>query len=156
MLPDGPYYRLPAELGGAVITAIDPPADPAWLSDYVAGVTAGHPGWVILVHRAALTLAPAPDRGADTAGRTQRTLEDWLDRALLAVELDDDEPWPAWSAGEILAVALILRDARPGRSARMLAAEDYTEDQAVNRLRYDLPEDHPNRSILLRPATWTR
>ncbi|WP_280763512.1 hypothetical protein [Prescottella agglutinans] len=56
----------------------------------------------------------------------------WLTMARGVADLPAGEPWPAWSAGEILAVALILND------EQRLQTIGYTADQAVNRLRFDL------------------
>ncbi len=56
----------------------------------------------------------------------------WLTMARSVADLPADEPWPAWSAGEVLAVALILDD------AQRLQILGYTADQAVDRLRFDL------------------
>ncbi len=61
-------------------------------------------------------------------------LEDWLARARVAKSLRHDEPWPAWSTGETLAVALILDD------ATRLADEDYTRAEALERLRHEIGE----------------
>lgn len=59
-------------------------------------------------------------------------LADWMGKARLAHSLGPDEPWPAWSTGECLAVALILDD------TETLTAMDYTRNEALDRLRYDL------------------
>ncbi|WP_280764199.1 hypothetical protein [Prescottella agglutinans] len=56
----------------------------------------------------------------------------WLTMARSVADLPAGEPWPAWSTGELLAVALILND------EQRLQALGYTADQAVNRLRFDL------------------
>lgn len=58
---------------------------------------------------------------------------DWPAKAAHASRLDlTGTPWPAWSTGETLAAALILN------RADILADPDYTEDQALDRLRHDL------------------
>ena len=62
----------------------------------------------------------------------QRLATDWLSKARFAAALSPGEPWPAWSTGEVLAVALILGDTDE------LAAMGYTREEALNRLRYDL------------------
>jgi len=67
-----------------------------------------------------------------TRGNRDRYHADWLAKAVHAANLAEDEPWPAWSTGEVLAVALIL-----GRGD-MLDAEGYTEDEALERLRHDI------------------
>lgn len=60
----------------------------------------------------------------------ERYAIDWHDKATFARACDKrGEPWPAWSTGEVLAVALILRD------TTRLATLDYTEAQALERLR---------------------
>ena len=62
-----------------------------------------------------------------------RFATDWLDKAQFARTCTDrDEPWPAWSTGEVLAVAVILRD------TAMLTRLGYTEVEALDRLRYDI------------------
>jgi hypothetical protein len=66
--------------------------------------------------------------------REQRVdhLADWSRKARFAASLRPDQPWPAWSTGELLAVALILHD------ERMLTALEYTRREALDRLRYDI------------------
>lgn len=59
-------------------------------------------------------------------------LANWLAKAKLAQSLGPDEPWPAWSTGECLAVALILDDRAE------LTAMGYTADEALERLRWDI------------------
>ncbi|MGB2720380.1 MAG: hypothetical protein WBG53_19460 [Rhodococcus sp. (in: high G+C Gram-positive bacteria)] len=62
-----------------------------------------------------------------------RFATDWLDKARFARTCNDrDEPWPAWSTGEVLAVAVLLRD------TAMLTRLGYTEVEALDRLRYDI------------------
>ncbi len=71
-------------------------------------------------------------------GRTNRDrfFQDWLTKAYHAASLDPGEPWPAWSAGEVLAVALILR------RTDVLDRLGYTEDEALDRIRFDIGADH--------------
>ncbi|OZC96125.1 hypothetical protein CH275_26665 [Rhodococcus sp. 06-235-1A] len=58
---------------------------------------------------------------------------DWLDKARFARACDKlGEPWPAWSTGEVLAVAVLLRD------TATLTRLGYTEVEAHDRLRYDI------------------
>ena len=58
---------------------------------------------------------------------------DWVAKARLARRLTEAEaPWPAWSMGECLAVAVILDDEEELRSL------SYTRAEAIERLRYDL------------------
>lgn len=61
-------------------------------------------------------------------------LADWLNKARFARRLRPNENWPAWSTGELLAVAVILDD------AEQLAAMDYTMAEALERLRWDIAE----------------
>ncbi|KZF07769.1 hypothetical protein A2J03_22270 [Rhodococcus sp. EPR-157] len=62
-----------------------------------------------------------------------RYATDWLAKAQFARTCNESgEPWPAWSMGELLAVAVILQD------MRKLADLDYTEVDALERLRYDI------------------
>jgi hypothetical protein len=62
--------------------------------------------------------------------------EDWIAKARYARTCQRaDEPWPAWSTGEELAVALILQDT--GR----LESMEYTVQQALDRVRHDLHLD---------------
>ena len=63
-----------------------------------------------------------------------RMLQDWLSQARYAASLPLNQPWPAWSTGELLAVALILED------DDMLAALDHTADEALERLRHEINE----------------
>ena len=51
-----------------------------------------------------------------------------VDRAVYASRLPIDAPWPAWSGGEILAVALLLN------RHDMIAAEGYTIVDALGRI----------------------
>ncbi|MEV6967556.1 hypothetical protein AB0M47_20875 [Hamadaea sp. NPDC051192] len=61
---------------------------------------------------------------------------DWLAKARTARELDAaGKPWPAWSTGETLAVALILR------RADLLADLDYTPVKALMKLSDDIGAD---------------
>jgi hypothetical protein len=63
----------------------------------------------------------------------QRFATEWLANAQFARTCTDrGEPWPAWSTGEVLAVAVLLRD------TAMLARVGYTEVEALDRLRYDI------------------
>jgi hypothetical protein len=48
--------------------------------------------------------------------------------------LSPQEKWPAWSAGEVLAVAVILND------TAILDAMEYTKAEALDRLRWDIQE----------------
>ncbi len=70
-----------------------------------------------------------------TAGTGPRLLDDWLNKARLVRRLDPGQPWPAWSSGEVLAVAVIIDD------RDRLAAAGYTADEALERLRFDIGED---------------
>ena len=45
---------------------------------------------------------------ATTAPEATANIDDWLNKARFAHSLAPTEPWPAWSTGELLAVALIL------------------------------------------------
>lgn len=65
-------------------------------------------------------------------GERDRFLNDWLRKARFVADGPADEPWPAWSTGECLAVALILGD------VDMLQAMEYTAEEAMHRLRFDL------------------
>jgi hypothetical protein len=68
-----------------------------------------------------------------TTTKANRYATDWLAKAHFARRCNDlAEPWPAWSTGELLAVAVILQD------MRKLADLDYTEVDALERLRYDI------------------
>ena len=63
----------------------------------------------------------------------ERYATDWLDKARTAGFCTDrNEPWPPWSMGQVLAVAVLLQD------MRKLADLDYTEVDALERLRYDI------------------
>lgn len=62
----------------------------------------------------------------------QQHLDAWLSKAQLIRRLAPDAPWPAWSAGETLAVAILLGD------VDRLAAQGYTVDEALDRLRFDI------------------
>jgi hypothetical protein len=65
----------------------------------------------------------------------EQMLADWLGKAKLAVWLSArGKPWPAWSTGECLAVALILDDVD---GLRWLG---YTRSEALERLRFDIGE----------------
>jgi len=73
-------------------------------------------------------MPPPPDQTTTTA-----RLADWLGRARLARKLRAaGELLPAWSTGELLAVAVILDD------AELLADLDYTTTDALDRLRFDI------------------
>lgn len=63
-----------------------------------------------------------------------RQLDSWLSKARLIRSQPAGEPWPAWSTGEILAVAVLLDD------TDHLAAEGYTTDEALERLRFEIDE----------------
>lgn len=70
------------------------------------------------------------------SGRTRSgLLADWLDKARHVYQLPADEPWPAWSSGEVLAVGLIVGD------DTVLANAGYTRDQALDRLRCEIGDD---------------
>ena len=58
-------------------------------------------------------------------------LGDWLSKARF-VASRPGRPWPAWSTGELLAVALILDD------TITLDYLGYTQAEALDRLRYDI------------------
>lgn len=64
----------------------------------------------------------------------QRLLDDWLAKARLIVSLPDGALWPAWSNGELLAVALIVED------EDMLVSMDYDRTEALERLRHEIGE----------------
>lgn len=64
----------------------------------------------------------------------ERMLADWSARARLVRSLGPGEKWPAWSKGELLAVSIILND------TEQLNAMEYTLDEALERLRYDIGE----------------
>lgn len=70
-----------------------------------------------------------------SAANRDQYATDWLTKAIHAVNLAPGEPWPAWSTGETLAVALILN------RADVLDAAGYTEDEAMERLRHDIGAD---------------
>jgi hypothetical protein len=59
-------------------------------------------------------------------------LDDWLVKARYARALPAGELWPAWSTGEVLAVAIILDD------MDRLEATGYTLPEALDRLRFDI------------------
>lgn len=60
-------------------------------------------------------------------------VRDWLDKCLVAIDCrDHDEPLPAWSVGELLVVAVILDD------TDLLTKLDYTRDEAIDRIRWDV------------------
>ena len=62
-----------------------------------------------------------------------RTVADWAARARFARECRDlGELLPAWSTGELLAVAVINND------VALFEELDYSRDEAVERLRFDL------------------
>ena len=62
-----------------------------------------------------------------------RTVEDWTTRARFARECRElSEPLPAWSTGELLAVAVINED------QELLDQLDYTFHEALDRIRYDI------------------
>lgn len=62
-----------------------------------------------------------------------RTITDWTARARYARESRElGELLPAWSTGELLAVAVINDD------RALLEELDYTREDAVERLRYDI------------------
>lgn len=63
-----------------------------------------------------------------------RMLDSWLAKARLVHSLRDGELWPAWSTGELLAVALIVED------NDMLADLGYTRTEALERLRHEIDE----------------
>lgn len=85
--------------------------------------------------RAALRVAGYPAEGGGSGRMTAaRHLDDWLSKARLVRSLPDGEPWPAWSTGETLAVALIVGD------EQRLADEGHTLVEALERLRYDIGE----------------
>ncbi|MFY2787454.1 hypothetical protein [Rhodococcus sp. MALMAid1271] len=68
-----------------------------------------------------------------TTNPADRYATDWLDKAQFARTCNElGEPWPAWSTGQHLAVAVLLQD------MRKLADLDYTEVDALERLRYDV------------------
>lgn len=69
---------------------------------------------------------------ADQTGSRDRLQRDWVAKARLVRTLRQDQPWPAWSTGEVLAVALLLDD------EEQLAAMEYTRQEALERLRFDL------------------
>jgi hypothetical protein len=71
---------------------------------------------------------------ANRAASVQRLLDDWLAKARHIRRLGPGEAWPAWSFGELLAVAVILND------TDQLAALQYTLTEALDRLRYDIQE----------------
>lgn len=71
-----------------------------------------------------------------------RLLADWLGKAHHAIWCNaNGEPWPAWSTGEILAVALLLNDDEE------LTAMAYTRDEALDRLRWDLGDPSSGRVL---------
>ena len=62
-----------------------------------------------------------------------RYAADSLEKAQFARTCNElGEPWPAWSTGQHLAVAVLLQD------MRKLAELDYTEVDALERPRYDI------------------
>jgi hypothetical protein len=63
----------------------------------------------------------------------QRYATDWLIKAEFARSCNGrNAPWPAWSTGDTLAVAVLLRD------TAALAALGFTEVEALQRLRHDI------------------
>jgi hypothetical protein len=63
----------------------------------------------------------------------QRYATDWLTKAQIARSCNErDVPWPEWSTGDTLAVAVLLHD------TIRLAALDFTEVEALQRLRHDI------------------
>jgi hypothetical protein len=63
----------------------------------------------------------------------QRYATDWLTKAEFARSCNErNAPWPAWSTGDTLAVAVLLRD------TATFAALDCTEGEALQRLRHDI------------------
>jgi hypothetical protein len=63
----------------------------------------------------------------------QRYATDWLTKAQFARSCNErNAPWPAWSTGDTLAVAVLLCD------TTALAALDCTEVEALQRLRHDI------------------
>ncbi|MGF0313817.1 hypothetical protein [Rhodococcus sp. IEGM1428] len=81
-----------------------------------------------------------PSRTATTRSRlpmitapADRYATDSLEKAQFARTYNElGEPWPAWSTGQHLTVAVLLQD------MRKLADLDYTEVDALERLRYDI------------------
>jgi len=75
-----------------------------------------------------------PDRDSEPMpdNPSEPMLDDWLNKARFVHRLAPTEPWPAWSTGELLAVAVILHD------TQQLAAMQYTRDEALERLRHDI------------------
>lgn len=66
---------------------------------------------------------------------TEQMLADWTAKARLAKRLTAEQQlWPAWSMGEMLAVSVILDD------TDMLRALDYTRLEALERLRHEIEE----------------
>jgi hypothetical protein len=63
----------------------------------------------------------------------QRYATDWLTKAEFARSCNErNAPWPAWSTGDTLAVAVLLRD------TATFATLDCTEGEALQRLRHDI------------------
>ena len=65
----------------------------------------------------------------------EQMLADWMEKARLVRSLRNGELIPAWSTGELLAVALLLGD------DELLASMDYDYRGALERLRWDLRLD---------------
>jgi hypothetical protein len=76
-----------------------------------------------------------------------RMLADWLRRARYVLGGPEDEPWPAWSTGERLAVAVLLRDLRPAQSAVVLDEECDTYESAVLRLSWEIEQDYDAATV---------
>jgi hypothetical protein len=63
----------------------------------------------------------------------QRYATEWLAKATIARSCNEKNiPWPEWSTGDTLAVAVLLHD------TTTLAALDFTEVEALQRLRHDI------------------
>lgn len=75
----------------------------------------------------------------------QRYGDDWLNLARIARSCNErNEPWPPWSMGEILAVAVLLRD------SQTLTRLEYTEVEALERLRYDIEKPDLDAAAMVR------
>ncbi|GBF17434.1 hypothetical protein Br6_04840 [Rhodococcus sp. Br-6] len=75
--------------------------------------------------------------------RDQR-LRDWLDRCIIAATCRErEEALPAWSVGELLAVAVILDD------TSLLADLDYTREEAIERIRWDIGATEPEAEQII-------
>lgn len=69
--------------------------------------------------------------------QADRCAAQWLVKAQSALHCDrEGRPWPAWSLGDTLAVAVLLH------AGERLIDLDYTEVEALDRLRHDI--DMPN------------